>query len=139
MPELKQDGFIKRKTFLRLVSMAFAAAFIGLWNLMGRRQAELSSKPVLRRINLNKLGTGVYIYETFIIVKSGNGFKIFSNKCTHAGCRINHESNGQLVCPCHGSRYDAKTGKVLQGPAGLSLPIIPFSTDSKTGERIIKA
>lgn len=102
------------------------------------RQKQLSEIPVIHRINVAKLGTGVFIFDSYIIVKSTGRLKVFSNRCTHAGCRINRESDGQLICPCHGSKYDAATGKVIQGPAGLSLPQIPFGTDAITGEIIIK-
>ena len=94
--------------------------------------------PVVNRINGSKLGTGIFLFETFIVVKSAGTLKIFSNKCSHAGCRINQEINGQLICPCHGSRYDALTGKVLQGPAALPLPDLPFTINAKTGEIIVK-
>jgi Rieske Fe-S protein len=30
----------------------------------------------------------------------------------------------QLVCPCHGGTYDAKTGRVLGGPPPTPLPKI---------------
>lgn len=40
----------------------------------------------------------------------------FSAICTHQGCTV-APSGKQLVCPCHGSRYDAATGQVLGGPA----------------------
>jgi Rieske Fe-S protein len=86
------------------------------------------------RINPSKLGAGVFLFDKFIVVKSDSLLRVYSNKCTHAGCRINQEINGELVCPCHGSRYDSSTGKVLQGPAGLPLPEIPFGMDAKTGE-----
>ena len=135
---MDKGRLINRKTFLRLATSALMAAFVGIWLMLTVKQKQLSEKPVINRMNAAKLGTGVFIFDNYIIVKSVDGLKVFSNRCTHAGCRINRESDGQLICPCHGSKYDASTGRVLQGPAGLSLPLIPFSTDAKTGEIIIK-
>jgi Rieske Fe-S protein len=44
----------------------------------------------------------------------------FSAICTHQGCTV--QPNGkELDCPCHGSRYSAFTGAVLQGPAQAPL------------------
>jgi len=136
--ELDTDRFINRKTFLRLASFGAVAAFVALWSTMTGKSKQLSEQPVISRINAAKLGTGIFLFDKYIIVKSASTLKVFSNKCTHAGCRINKEMDGQLVCPCHGSRYDASTGKVLQGPAGLPLSTIPFITDAKTGEITIK-
>jgi len=136
--ELDTDRFINRKTFLRLASFGAVAAFVALWQIMTGKSKQLSEQPVISRINAAKLGTGIFLFDKYIIVKSASTLKVFSNKCTHAGCRINKEMDGQLVCPCHGSRYDASTGKVLQGPAGLPLSTIPFITDAKTGEITIK-
>jgi len=135
---LEKDRLINRKTFLKLTTLAFAAAFVTIWYLVTGRQKKLSEKPVIKMINATKLGTGVFLFDRFIVVKSTDGLKVFSNQCTHAGCRINRETDGQLICPCHGSKYEAATGKVLQGPAGLPLARIPFSTNAKTGEIIIK-
>lgn len=45
----------------------------------------------------------------------------FSAKCTHMGCTVAAKGK-EFVCPCHGSRYDAATGKVLNGPAPKPLP-----------------
>lgn len=135
---LNKDRYINRKTFLRLATFGAAAAFVALWSTMTGKSKEISEQPVVSRINAAKLGTGIFMFDKYIVVKSAASLKVFSNKCTHAGCRINQEIDGQLVCPCHGSRYDSSTGKVLQGPAGLPLPAIPFSTDTKTGEITIK-
>lgn len=129
---------ISRKTFLRLSSIGVSAAFIALWSLMTGKSKQLQDQPVVSKINAAKLGTGIFMFDKFIVVKSAASLKVFSNKCTHAGCRINQEIDGQLVCPCHGSRYDSATGKVLQGPAGLPLSTIPFNTEAKTGEITIK-
>ncbi len=135
---MEKDRYINRKTFLRLATLGVATAFAALWSIMTAKNKQLSEQPVISRINIAKLGTGIFLFDKYIVVKSASSLKVFSNKCTHAGCRINKEINGQLVCPCHGSHYDSLTGKVLQGPAGLPLSTIPFSTDAKTGEIIIK-
>jgi Rieske Fe-S protein len=44
----------------------------------------------------------------------------FSAKCTHMGCTV-APAGSELHCPCHGSKYNALTGAVLQGPAPLPL------------------
>jgi Rieske Fe-S protein len=48
----------------------------------------------------------------------------FSAICTHMGCTVNVDG-AELVCPCHGSRYDALTGAVTRGPAARNLEAIP--------------
>ncbi len=40
--------------------------------------------------------------------------------CTHAGCTVGYQG-GQIVCPCHGATYDARTGAVTGGPAPRGL------------------
>ena len=135
---LDKNRYINRKTFLRLATLGIAAAFVTLWSFLAGKSKKLSEQSVVSTINVAKLGTGIFLIDKYILVKSDSAIKVFSNKCTHAGCRINQEISGQLVCPCHGSRYDASTGKVLQGPAGLPLSTIPFSTDVKNGEITIK-
>lgn len=57
-----------------------------------------------------------------IIRSSGGQLTAMSAVCTHAGCQVTYES-GQLVCPCHGSVFNARTGAVEQGPASTPLPL----------------
>lgn len=47
----------------------------------------------------------------------------FSAICTHEGCTVAPHGR-QLDCPCHGSRFDAMTGAVVNGPASRPLPRI---------------
>ena len=48
-----------------------------------------------------------------------------SDVCTHEQCPLSEEgevSDGEVACLCHGSRFEIRTGKVLQGPATVALP-----------------
>ncbi|QAY70653.1 ubiquinol-cytochrome c reductase iron-sulfur subunit [Xylanimonas protaetiae] len=45
---------------------------------------------------------------------------LFSSICTHAGCQV-APADGELDCPCHGSRFALADGAVLGGPAGSPL------------------
>jgi cytochrome b6-f complex iron-sulfur subunit len=48
----------------------------------------------------------------------------FSAICTHQGCTVEPDGK-KLACPCHGSVYDAFTGKNISGPAPS--PLHPFA------------
>lgn len=48
----------------------------------------------------------------------------FSAICTHQGCTVS-PNGSELDCPCHGSRFSALTGQVLNGPASRPLAKIP--------------
>ncbi|MFF7454917.1 ubiquinol-cytochrome c reductase iron-sulfur subunit [Kitasatospora sp. NPDC008115] len=62
-------------------------------------------------------GDAVYVVQP----KAGQ-YCAFSSVCTHSGCAVDAPKDGQLYCPCHGSRFDAATGAVLNGPATRPLP-----------------
>ena len=63
-----------------------------------------------------------------IAVRSSSGaLSAVSAICTHAGCSVEYQG-GVLLCPCHGSRFNAQTGAVLQGPA--SSPLAQEARDS---------
>ena len=53
----------------------------------------------------------------------------FSAICTHQGCTV-APGDGELDCPCHGSRYDL-TGAVINGPAPE--PLTPYQVHVKDG------
>jgi len=46
------------------------------------------------------------------------------NKCTHRGCKLSSGTlDGEIVkCPCHGSKFNVKTGEVMHGPANKPEP-----------------
>jgi Rieske Fe-S protein len=59
----------------------------------------------------------------------------FSAICTHQGCVV-AAAGAELDCPCHGSKFDAATGEVLNGPALEPLSSIPVAV---SGDRIVAA
>jgi Rieske Fe-S protein len=63
--------------------------------------------------------------EPFLVTQPEAGRLLaFSAICTHQGCPVG-VGEGELLCPCHQSRYDLATGEVLGGPAPRPLPEVP--------------
>ena len=60
-----------------------------------------------------------------VLVRSGDEVLGFSATCTHQGCTVTGVENGEISCPCHGSRFDPKTGEPVAGPAGRPLAKVP--------------
>jgi cytochrome b6-f complex iron-sulfur subunit len=86
--------------------------------------AELSAVPVGGAIAAK--GTNG---EPIVIAQPEAGKVVaFSAVCTHRGCTV-APSGKKLVCPCHGSRFDAFTGAVLAGPASSPLPAVAVTVD----------
>ena len=81
------------------------------------------------------LSDGVHVFGKVILIKQGNSFQLLLSKCSHLGCQINKTENDQLVCPCHGSRYNLK-GDALKGPATNPLAVVDFDME-KRGENIL--
>ncbi len=53
----------------------------------------------------------------------------FSAICTHLGCTV-AVRGAELDCPCHGSRFNALTGAVINGPAPSPLPALAVAIRS---------
>jgi ubiquinol-cytochrome c reductase iron-sulfur subunit len=62
------------------------------------------------------------------------GYLAYSKMCTHAGCPVGlfQEATNQLLCPCHQSLFNVKTGaNPVFGPAPRPLPQLPLRIDSR--------
>jgi nitrite reductase/ring-hydroxylating ferredoxin subunit len=63
----------------------------------------------------------------------------FDNSCTHEDCPLaDGDLEGErVVCYCHGSEFDVRTGAVLEGPADEPLSVYPVRIED--GELQVQA
>jgi len=64
-----------------------------------------------------------------LVANTKDGVFVADEMCTHEDARLcDGNLSGTLVkCPLHGSRFDLKTGQVLDDPADLDLVVYPVT------------
>jgi len=85
-----------------------------------------SASAVLASTTDIPVGGGKVLTAAKIVItqpKAGS-FHAFTAICTHQGCIVNAVSGGTIDCPCHGSKYSAVNGSVVNGPAVLPLAAV---------------
>lgn len=79
-----------------------------------------------------------YKMQPGIAFKDENGLpQLLSAKCTHLGCTVGNkvDDKGRVLCPCHVSYFDIKTGEPNVGaPAETPLPIMGWVVLNSKGE-----
>ena len=64
-----------------------------------------------------------------VIVDLDDGLAAIEDRCSHAGCAFSSDGwrdGGRVICDCHGSEFDIRSGAVVRPPA--SRPIATFAT-----------
>jgi len=84
------------------------------------------------------VGGGTVFADKDVVVTqpTAGDFKAFSATCTHQGCKVKSVADGNIVCPCHGSKFAIADGSVTNGPAKSPLPEKTISVD---GDSIVLA
>jgi cytochrome b6-f complex iron-sulfur subunit len=96
----------------------------------GQPLAALSAIPDGSTISVKDPSGG-----TVLLTRAGDSVTGLSAKCTHMGCTV-APAGSELHCPCHGSKFAAGTGAVLNGPA--KAPLSPVSVTVTNGQ-VVKA
>lgn len=72
-------------------------------------------------------GATIFADRAVVVTQASAGqFAAFSTACPHQGCNVNAVEGTEIVCPCHGSRFDL-AGTVLTGPAETDLTSVPVT------------
>ncbi|MBT3150730.1 Rieske (2Fe-2S) protein [Streptomyces sp. CHD11] len=123
-----------RRTVLRGVALTPVAA-LGLTACQGDEDgaAPLSGPVELGpQSEVPEGGAKLYRDHNVVVTRSGDGtLKAYGSICTHAGCPVDRLDGTRLICPCHGSEFDATTGKVLREPAVA--PLKQLTVEVKNG------
>jgi len=61
-----------------------------------------------------------------MLVRDGAQVLALHDRCSHRGCSLatGEVDDGAITCPCHGSRFDLRSGEVLRGPATAPQPAL---------------
>ncbi len=82
-----------------------------------------------------------YLMRPGLAFVDENGLPIvLSAKCTHLGCTVGQDvdDQGRILCPCHISYFDLKTGEPNPGaPAKLPLPHLPWAVRDEAGSLLL--
>jgi len=134
------DTTMSRRTVLQATGLAAAAAVVAGCGSQGTGGAAASSPPsaaggqALVAVAEVPVGGGVVLDEPAIVVTqpSDGTLKAFTAICPHQGCPVSEVTDGEIVCPCHGSTFSIVDGAVIQGPAPEGLAAEPIAVRDGT-------
>ena len=117
-----------RRAFMKAAWAGLGVFSLWLMNIMTRRDDDLPENATKTLTVPMATGESVRFFDSAIVVQEQNAVAVYSSHCTHLGCRINRVEGNQLVCPCHGSRFNLE-GDVLHGPALHGLQPLAVEVD----------
>lgn len=75
-------------------------------------------------------------YGLYVVRKTDDEVRVFSDICTHLGCRVTwHPDQEHYISPCHDGHFDL-LGKVVSGPPPR--PLDEFGTKVENGNLFVQ-
>lgn len=134
--EMRKHKPITRKTFIQMGSGLFVGLGAWIWYKLSGFQTEREENLEYR--HNQDIPMGISYFGKYYLYRNESGVRAFSTTCTHAGCRIGKSTGTVLHCSCHGSQFDAESGKPTKGPAFKTLQEFECKFDEKAEQWVVK-
>lgn len=125
---------------LRVVSEAdenLSATSEGTFAILPQTRLDLKNYPALQSEGGTVREELAFFGSIAIVRLSATDFQVMNLTCTHQGCTLLTEDNGQSwYCPCHLANF-TRTGCVISGQAGRALDLYESQFDQTSNEVVI--
>ncbi len=122
---------MKRRDVLKAGAVTGALAVVGISvTSCANETAVTMSADSITTADI-PIGGGVVVAEPPVVLTQPTAGEInaFTSICPHQGCKVSEVSNNEIFCPCHGSKFSALDGSVIQGPATEGLAAAAVAVD----------
>lgn len=126
---------LTRKTFIRLLAGSGLGFIVWIWYRLSGNGSQQNGAYEYRHA---VIPAGVSFHGKYYLYRKENSVQAYSSTCTHAGCRLLSTNTEIIHCGCHGSMFEAGTGKPLKGPAIQPLEKLECKYKAESGEWIVK-
>ena len=133
---MEKQKKISRSLFIRIITGLIIGLIAWIGYKIGNYQLERENNMEFR--HGQGIPMGISYFDKYYLYRTDHSVRAFLTKCTHAGCQIGISSGTMLQCNCHGSQFEAQTGKPLKGPAIKPLQEIECSFDKSKGQYVVK-
>lgn len=130
------DGITRRQTLTGAAALGVAAPLLAA---CGGGDSGSATEPPPAGEELGPtsdvpVGGGKVFAEQRVVVTqpTAGDFKAFSAVCTHQSCLVSRISADTIDCMCHGSKFSAEDGSVVNGPARTPLSPVRISVKDNT-------
>jgi Rieske Fe-S protein len=122
---------VKRRDVLKAGAVTGALAVVGVSVSSCANETAVTMSAASITLTDIPVGGGVVISEPPVVLTqpTAGEVKAFTSICPHQGCKVSEVSNNEIYCPCHGSKFSALDGSVIQGPATEGLAAAAVAVD----------
>jgi len=126
-----KEWISRREFFAALVPVLSVPAIF--WLILTAKRSSKAATGESEVTIAGEVPAGMSIQQGVILVRKGDYIRAFDARCTHLGCKLSKIEGKEVVCPCHGSRFNME-GKPVNGPAAKSLKelMVRQDIDSRT-------
>ena len=136
MNSYRENKKIDRREFINYLLALLSVPAVLWWLFVGGRNAKMQGGKEVIFVG-KELLHGINFIGSAILVNNDDQPRAYDAKCTHLGCQIKKIEGDEIVCKCHGSRFDLN-GKPTKGPAKKSLRELTISVDNSGNFIIIR-